>query len=320
MPDRTEDMQETEALDRRVEELLTDVEETAARIDAALPSPPGFDQFETADSALGAEPAATATSEPAPVAAFRTLPSAPDAMLRDAADELEGAASRARVDEVLVDAAAALHAAGESAAEEAPGRDELGAAEFSSPDAIAKLDEKLAASATELSGSAAAGDVVDDRETEEMVATEERKPPAPPKPAASTEAAAVPAVAPAPAPVVPEAKPAAETNAVATPPRRRSAGMMLADAIRPLAVYTSKLTPGTRQTIAYAAVVTLFQAACLWAFLAFKGPPGEPMPTSDPVILRQPGDAPAAKGSHAEPKKTAAKASTKSDAHAGGGH
>lgn len=80
-----------------------------------------------------------------------------------------------------------------------------------------------------------------------------------------------------------------------------------------MAEVTSRLSPGVRQTIAYAAVVTLFQAACLWGFLVFKGPPGEPVPTSEPVILRKPGDPPAAHDTH-KPAATG-HATKKADAH-----
>lgn len=168
MPDRTEDMQEIEALDRRVDELLTDVEETAARIDAALPDAPGTDDFETADSVLG-EMAHAAAKPAAESVAFDEGPGIePDTSMRSAAKELEESVAFASADETLGDAAAELEAGNRKAAADAA-YDAQTAADFSSPDAIAKLDEKLAASAKELSDSAAA-DVVDDRALEQQVA------------------------------------------------------------------------------------------------------------------------------------------------------
>jgi len=93
---------------------------------------------------------------------------------------------------------------------------------------------------------------------------------------------------------------AAGASAAPKKPRMNLAGGLTA-VVRPLAVFTKNLSPSVRQTIAYAAVVTLFQAACLWGFLAFKGPAGELEPTSESVILRKPGDPPAGHDAHAAP-------------------
>lgn len=408
MPDRTEDNNEIEALDQRVDELLADVEQTAGRIDAAIPNPPGEDepdQFESGESVLGqpsaksreqkpaAEPPRQETpSQKAPVAptaptSYRTLPSSPDDVMREAANELEGASSFASAaavlgqEEVAAAAAkpdpkakkvesgaaepvaedAAAHetaegaaevveaAVGEAAAEE-PAAPEMSAEEFSSPDAIAKLDEKLAESASELSDRAGSGEVVDDRDHESLQdgaaeaaasragdtdaapvsAPAPKAPPAPvPTAAAAPVAAAAPTPTPAPAPVVPEAKETETAAATVEAKPGISIASIVTVGLSPLASFTMKLSPTARQTIAYAAVVTLFQAACLWGFLAFKGPPGEPVPMSDPVILRHEGDPPAShdahkatSSGHAAPKKAASKpkAAAKPDAHADAGH
>lgn len=312
MPDRAEELKEIEALDRRVDELLSEVDETAERIDAAIPSPP-----EDADASQFADAAAVldevnADLERAETEAESVGGEAPegsdegdveDAEFESAADVMEEVAADLRATEEPAPPAEIEAAATEPEPEPEP--ESMSAEEFSSPEAIRKLDERLAASASDLS--AGTGDVVDDSEVQEQVIASERgEEPAPvvvaPEPVvASAPTAPAKPVAPAPEPT-PIAVPV-----VGVPAKERlSIGHAAAAPLAPLANFTERLSPGTRQTIAYAAVVTLFQAACLWGFLVFKGPPGEPVPTSDPVTLREP-DAPSkAKPSTGSTPKNAA--------------
>lgn len=226
--------------------------------------------------------------------------------------------------------------------------------DFTSPETITRLDERLAANAQALSDAAPEADVgtaaplhtelpraaapaneaiaadeVDDAEIQSQIAAEEAAA-APAKPAPAPSPASMPtrAVAATPAPA---AVPAA-TPAVAPPPSRAEAplapempakaprqfhiGAMLSSAaaacVRPIANYTSGLNPTVRQTIGYAALVTIFQAACLWGFLIFRGPPADPAPVGDPMVLRKVGD----DAEHAARMKAAAQAKPKKASNA----
>lgn len=199
--------------------------------------------------------------------------------------------------------------------------------DFTSPETITRLDERLAANAqalsdaapsivaakrsidaeTESPSEALAADEVDDAEIQSQIAAEEAahaaKTPDPiveataakPVPATPVQPTPVPAAArtsnPPPTPR-PESAPPAPTPS--KPARQYHVGAMLAGVaaacVRPVAAYTSRLSPTVRQTIGYAALVTIFQAACLWGFLIFRGPPADPAPVSDPMVLRKLGD------------------------------
>ena len=314
MPDRTEDNKARETLDKQVEELVAD---TAAAAAVPIPHPPGEDapaEFESAESVLAE---AAGTLKPRPAANTPATP--PEA----------------------------AHAAAPRAAPTAPAEH----ADLPGPEDITKLDEKLAESAAELSAAGdAAGQVVDDSDIEAQISGAAAIP-TPSAPTAHAEPAPAP-IATAPAPVAPvtPAPPrptkeppahAASAPAVHVEPKpkepRRGLSGIAAAALQPLATFTLKLKPSTRQTIGYVAVVTLFQAACLWGFLMFKGPAGELEATSEPVILRKPGDPPAhhapgksgpdahgSADSHVKPpvKKSAAKPkpAAKTESHAGAEH
>lgn len=298
MPDRAEELKEIEALDQRVDELLSEVEQTAERIDAAIPSPP-----EDADASQFAD-------------AEGVLDQVNADLERAESEAAEGAGDHETLgfesaSDVMEEAAAELQAIHEPAPhadndtttpEPEPEPESMSAEEFSSPEAIRKLDERLAANASDLS--AGTGDVVDDSEVQEQVIASERGEEHTPVVAPEPVAASVPA-APAKT-VAPQPTPVAAPVVVVPAKDRLSIGRAAAAPLVPLANFTERLSPGTRQTIAYAAVVTLFQAACLWGFLVFKGPPGEPVPTSDPVTLREPDAPPKAKPpAGASPKNAA---------------
>lgn len=388
MADRAEDINEMEALDLRVDELLADVEETAGRLDAAIPSPPGEDaafEFESADDVLGAvsrelavaqaapssemsadevlaavaaelaehdqqdaEPPGEALAEQPPEQPHEQPAEQPAAAKADAgwsATSLSAPSAGSTHDFVggrskRVPAAAAPAVPSAPAVsvpapaeESAPAEElaDLSAAEFSSPEAITRLDEKLAATAAELSSHS--GDVVDDQQTEAAMKAEEAAVPATPEPSHAPVAPVAVAAAPVPVPVAVAAVAAPAPTPTPTPAPARAAivedkprsprvglGGAAAAAIRPLANFTMNLQPGTRQTIAYAAVVTIFQAACLWGFLAFKGPSVDIAPTSEPVILLQPGDPPAAPKKEPAKKAASTKPKDTAKADAGGQH
>lgn len=241
-----------------------------------------------------------------------------------------------------------LHAQAESAAEaeveqlaaavadmaevERPGRAPVDDPDFASPETIQQLDEKLAASAQELSDRAAeqdrstehdglsaasaasaeteasaepvdvAAQAADTQADAEVGANVQVAPDA----AAADEHAVAPAAvqpmteptagAPAPTPAVEKVIPVGPAASApgAAPARRYHVGTILGNAaavfVRPIANYTSSLSPTVRQTIGYAAIITIFQAACLWGFLIFRGPPSEPVPTSEGAVLRHVGD------------------------------
>lgn len=246
--------------------------------------------------------------------------------------------------------------------------------DFSSPETITRLDERLAANAQALSDAAPctaaattsndaapgpaseaiAADEVDDAEIQSQIAAEEAAHPArAPEPVAKpAPKASAPVPTPAPAPAMP-ARPAPTPAAAkapsaaatatpdtapapakpampAMPARQFHVGAIFAGVaaacVRPVASYTSRLSPTVRQTIGYAALVTIFQAACLWGFLIFRGPPADPAPASDPMVLRKVGDdaehaarmKAAAAHAKPEPKPAAKPASPKHDSH--GGH
>jgi hypothetical protein len=322
MPDRAEELKEIEALDRRVDELLSEVEQTAERIDAAIPSPPedaNVSQFEDAAAVLEevnadlarAETDSETAAEPVGGEVFGGAGEGDveSTEFESAADVMEEVAAELRATEEPAPPAELEASASEPEPEREPEPEpeSMSAEEFSSPEAIRKLDERLAANASDLS--AGTGDVVDDSEVQEQVIASERgEEPAPvvvsPEPvAASIPAAPAKPVAPA---LAPEPAPIAAPVVVVPAKDRLSIGRAAAAPLVPLANFTERLSPGTRQTIAYAAVVTLFQAACLWGFLVFKGPPGEPVPTSDPVTLREPDAPPKAKPTAGSSPKNAA--------------
>jgi len=353
MADRAEDINEMEALDLRVDELLADVEETAGRLDAAIPSPPGEDaafEFESADDVLGAVSRELAVAQAAPSSEM----SADEVLAAVAAELAEhdqqdaeppGEALAEQPPEQAHEQPAGQPAAAPAvpsapavsvpapAEESAPAEElaDLSAAEFSSPEAITRLDEKLAATAAELSSHS--GDVVDDQQTEAAMKAEEAAVPATPEPSHAPVAPVAVAAARVPVPVAVAAVAAPAPTPTPTPAPARAAivedkprsprvglGGAAAAAIRPLANFTMNLQPGTRQTIAYAAVVTIFQAACLWGFLAFKGPSVDIAPTSEPVILLQPGDPPAAPKKEPAKKAASTKPKDTAKADAGGQH
>lgn len=316
MPDRAEELKEIEALDQRVDELLSEVEQTAERIDAAIPSPPDdADASQFADAAavldeVNADLERAAESETDDTTAQIETQTEAEAVGGDG--DLETSEFESASD-VMEEVAAELQALDEPAPhgetetpapepEPEPEPESMSAEEFSSPDAIRKLDERLAANASDLS--AGTEDVVDDSDLQEQViASEQGKEPHPVPAAPEPVAASVPS--PPAKPVAPEPTPLAAPVVVVPAKDRLSIGRAAAAPLAPLANFTERLSPGTRQTIAYAAVVTLFQAACLWGFLVFKGPPGEPVPTSDPVTLREPDAPPKAKPSTGASPKTA---------------
>lgn len=266
-----------------------------------------------------------------------------------------------------------LHAQAESAAEAeveqlaaaveaVPGVEEGVAAQaedpdFASPATIQQLDEKLAASAQELSDHAAEQDraiepvepavapvepasndvqvdaaaLAADTQADAEVGANVQIAPAGPVASASdapaapaavvAPAAAQPAANPAPAPAVEKVITVAPAAPVAAASRQYHLGAIFGGAaavfVRPIANYTSSLSPTVRQTIGYAAIITIFQAACLWGFLVFRGPPSEPAPTSEGAVLRHVGD----DAEHAERMKAEAaqarpvpKAAAKNDA------
>lgn len=215
--------------------------------------------------------------------------------------------------------------------------------DFSSPETITRLDERLAANAqalsdaaprivaakrsidaaTESTSEAIAADEVDDAEIQSQIAAEEAahaarapepvartEPEAPaPAPVKPAQAMPTPAAAKPPSPTpIPKADTAPAPAAPARPARQFHVGAILAGiaaaCVRPVASYTSRLSPTVRQTIGYAALVTIFQAACLWGFLIFRGPPADPAPVSDPMVLRKVGD----DAEHAARMKAAAQA------------
>jgi len=366
MPNRADDIQDATPLDKRVEELLT--QESAAAKDAgrdggsahdvSLPSPPGesgggeTDGFDSIEEAMVEVSAEIERVPDAPVAEVAAAP-APRIVGAPSLDE-EMLGGRGAPQSVVHKVSADAVTGGESLDEE-----------FASPEAISRLDEKLAASATELSRGA--GDVAEESRSKvvaegtadsgpEFVGASEvdgeappalakvvtapvaAVPPAPrvepektasaPAPMAPMPVAQMSAPSPAPAPTSREAArspvlqsaPVVEQTQPVVREPRPGIGALGATALRPLAVATSRLAPGTRQTIAYAAVVTLFQAACLWGFLAFRGPPIAAEATSAPVRLLSPGDA-AEPTRKAAPKKTSSKpkADAKKDANADAG-
>ncbi len=316
MPDRAEELKEIEALDQRVDELLSEVEQTAERIDAAIPSPPedaNVSQFEDAAAVLEevnadlarAETEAETAAEPVGGEVFGGAGEGDveSTEFESAADVMEEVAAELRATEEPAPPAELEAAASEREPEPEP--ESMSAEEFSSPEAIRKLDERLAANASDLS--AGTGDVVDDSEVQEQVIASERgEEPAPAVVSPEPVAASIPAAPAKPVAPAPEPAPIAAPVVVVPAKDRLSIGRAAAAPLVPLANFTERLSAGTRQTIAYAAVVTLFQAACLWGFLVFKGPPGEPVPTSDPVTLREPDAPPKAKPTAGSSPKNAA--------------
>ena len=248
--------------------------------------------------------------------------------------------------EQLAAAVEAIPAAKEGVAAQAEDPD------FTSPATIQQLDEKLAASAQELSDHAAEQDraiepvepavapvdphshaaqvdsaalAADTQADAEVGANVHIVAAEPVANASDAPVSSAPVVAPAAAQMAPAPKPVAAVAPAAAPAvekvisvspaaplpvaaasRQYHLGAIFGGAaavfVRPIANYTSSLSPTVRQTIGYAAIITIFQAACLWGFLVFRGPPSEPAPTSEGAVLRHVGD----DAAHAERMKAEA--------------
>lgn len=373
MPERAQHIPPPPPLDEQVDQLLADVATNDDAVGNAAPADEDHD-FASPDQLLDDVNASMQALESEAVAAA-------DAEVQHLAAAVADASSNDTEPPHAEPAAAAQQAVPTPAAAPSPAPDD----DFAAPDAIQKLDEKLAASAQELSDHAASLAVDDEPAPEPAVAAdaaaarpvddaalaadteadaeagahvEPATEPAAAQPASSPTAAEptpAPTAAVAPAPAAPARpdtdratpKPAAPAPAAAaapavekvvsvapTPkpaPRQYSVGRVLAGPlvllVRPIANYTLRLSPTVRQTIGYAAIITIFQAACLWGFLVFRGPPGEPAPTGEGTVLRRVGDdaeheaRAKAESAHAKPApKPAAKSDTNAKTAKSGGH
>ncbi|MBX3405310.1 MAG: hypothetical protein KF869_00995 [Phycisphaeraceae bacterium] len=335
MPERAQHIPPPPPLDEQVDQLLAD---TAAN-----------------DEAVQDADATAVVQEGADFASPEDLLSDVNASMETLHAQAESAAE-AEVDQ-LAAAVEAVPAVEEGVAARTEDPD------FASPATIQQLDEKLAASAQELSDRAAEQDraiepvepvsnaaqvdaaalAADTQADAEVGANVQIAPAEPEANASDSTASSAPVVAPAAAQPAPQPAPApavekvisvaaAAPSPVAVASRQYHLGAIIGGAaaviVRPIANYTSRLSPTVRQTIGYAAIITIFQAACLWGFLVFRGPPSEPAPTSEGAVLRHVGDDAEhaermkAEAAHAKPASRATgKSDTKTakkDSH--GGH
>lgn len=330
---------QAEDLDKRVGDLLTQVEQTTARVEAELDGKPqGVDNpdAEPAEEPAAAEPAPAAPSpEGVPLSTESGVPSTPVDLEQGVASAIEQAQANAespldsQVDAAVAQAQTQVPAPASEAGVEpanaeppvadAPGTDAVeeieppssaapaaGEASASTPassapvprpaaEAIATLDEQLASAAgsalddefvdpTQILGAAAAAGTpalttVPVSPSGAAASVPSSAQSAAPSPAAAPmpSPAAVPTPAPSAAPA-PAAPPAAAPSVEVTPkPKRKvSIALPLNLIVAPITPYLLKLgavPEKTRQTIGWAALVTLFNAGVLWGWVLMQGPP-----------------------------------------------
>lgn len=314
---------------------------------AAAPVAPVAPEPQNAAEPSASPSTPSAAEEPAPAASAQAEPPTPapdDADFQDAASLLAevseelGAAPEPADPAVVEPAAESPAPIADSAEPDAPPVEDPGAtpeaaapatpapAAASAPvpsgaaDRIEELDQALAADAEGVL--AAAGDTpriaAPASEPEAEAATDE-----------PTPAPAAPAPATPPPPATPIARPAppppAPTEPETPPPEpkpRRSLRPVLAHvvglALGPLVRINGRLSHTARQTIGYAAIITLFNCTWVWGYVLLRGPGETPAPAGEGTPFVKPGDpVPHNAGSHGDDshadKHGAASSSKKTD-------
>lgn len=191
-------------------------------------------------------------------------------------------------------------------------------------DRIEELDQVLAADAEKVL--ATAGETP--RIASSPVAPEAEAAPAEPEPAPRTPPATpTPAAAPIAEPAVAATEPE-ESTAAAEPKPRRRLRPLLAHALNvllaPLVRVNGRLSHTARQTIGYAAIITLFNCTWVWGYVLLRAPGELPAPAGEGAPFVKPGDPLPSHGggqggSHGESSTSgrSAPASGKSDGHGG---
>lgn len=226
----------------------------------------------TSEETISRDTGAKAVSQPTEQAA--ALDRAVDAAIAASGAGKPDARLDAEVEAALVQAKQSVADSGSSPrATIAPGSESAGVPAPPPANEIKQLDATLAANAA---SAAAAADEFEDV-TPKLAAKPPATAPTAPAPApaqapkTSKPAEAQPAPAKTPAPT---AAPAAATSADGAPSSSR-AGSALAPLMRrfePVAARLAALSPGMRQTIGWAAIMTAFNALWVWGFVLLKSP------------------------------------------------
>lgn len=268
-------------------------------------SPPTSAEQAPAGAPPPAEATAAEVSSPQPEGVDNDLSdfADPSALLGEISAELEAAADAetplntdADVDEP--DSAPPVAPDGDAPTTAEPGGVPQTAERPSTPDAppeagpagaIERLDEVLAAEAeTVLEKTPETPRIADPAGPAAVAATASPapSPPATPAPAAT---------APKPPPPATEVTAASDAEAPAPKPRpapriRPLLAAGVSRALRPLIRANSRLSHTARQTIAWAALITVFNAAWLWGYVLVRDPRAAPEPSGEGTRFYQPGD------------------------------